>query len=185
MKIFFIFLLIFLFLNFFIKKFLIKIILINKDISFSKLKFFKKIINLNILLFILINFFSLFFSFICFFNRLIINFIFSFIFYFLIFLYRPYKIVYLLIHFSIKRIPLILIFFLIIIEFLRFFIKPSTLIIRLSTNLITGHLILEFISSLIFFLNLIINFFLFVLEIIVGIIQGLVFNLILILYSKE
>ena len=131
------------------------------------------------------NFYSLFNNILRFFNNFTITFFFSFFFYTRLIFYFPFKINRFFIHFSLKKIPLPLIRFLILIEFFSVFIKPTTLIIRLRTNLITGHLILELISKLIFIINFIFNLIIIIIEIIVRIIQALVFNLIIILYRSD
>lgn len=87
--------------------------------------------------------------------------------------------------------PVFLINFIVIIELIRLIIRPWTLSIRLSANLISGHLILTllgiFIRNFISILpiNLIIQNILLTLEIFISIIQSYVFSILLILYFSE
>lgn len=87
--------------------------------------------------------------------------------------------------------PIFLINFIVIIELIRLIIRPWTLSIRLSANLISGHLILTllgiFIRNFISILpiNLIIQNILLTLEIFISIIQRYVFSILLILYFSE
>lgn len=87
--------------------------------------------------------------------------------------------------------PVFLINFLVIIELIRLIIRPWTLSIRLSANLISGHLILTllgiFIRNFISILpiNLLIQNILLTLEIFISIIQSYVFSILLILYFSE
>lgn len=94
---------------------------------------------------------------------------------------------------SSKNSPVFLINFIIIIELIRLIIRlyQWTLSIRLSANLISGHLILTllgiFIRNFISILpiNLIIQNILLTLEIFISIIQSYVFSILLILYFSE
>lgn len=87
--------------------------------------------------------------------------------------------------------PVFLINFIVIIELIRLIIRPWTLSIRLSANLISGHLILTllgiFIRNFITILpiNLLIQNILLTLEIFISIIQSYVFSILLILYFSE
>lgn len=87
--------------------------------------------------------------------------------------------------------PVFLINFIVIIELIRLIIRPWTLSIRLSANLISGHLILTllgiFIRNFISILpiNLLIQNILLTLEIFISIIQSYVFSILLILYFSE
>lgn len=87
--------------------------------------------------------------------------------------------------------PVFLINFIVIIELIRLIIRPWTLSIRLSANLISGHLILTllgiFIRNFISILpiNLLIQNILLILEIFISIIQSYVFSILLILYFSE
>nr|ARA91126.1 ATPase subunit 6 [Apis koschevnikovi]BAW89007.1 ATP synthase F0 subunit 6 [Apis koschevnikovi] len=87
--------------------------------------------------------------------------------------------------------PTFLMNFMVIIELISLIIRPWTLSIRLSANLISGHLILTllgiFISNFITLLpmNLLIQNLLLTLEIFMSIIQSYVFSILLILYFSE
>nr|BBA74595.1 ATP synthase F0 subunit 6 [Apis nigrocincta] len=87
--------------------------------------------------------------------------------------------------------PVFLMNFMVIIELISLIIRPWTLSIRLSANLISGHLILTllgiFISNFITILpiNLLIQNMLLTLEIFMSIIQSYVFSILLILYFSE
>ena len=96
------------------------------------------------------------------------------------------------IHLTPKGTPEILIFFIVIIEFIRNLIRPITLSVRLSANIIAGHLILILLRKNNYILNLfwififtILQSILIILELNVRIIQGYVFSILSILYSKE
>ena len=87
--------------------------------------------------------------------------------------------------------PFILIFFMVLIELLRNLIRPLTLSVRLSANIIAGHLLLTLLGNSIpinFFLYLIVlicQLILLILEISVSFIQSYVFVILIILYLKE
>lgn len=87
--------------------------------------------------------------------------------------------------------PLLLIILIIIIETVRDLIRPVTLAVRLSANLLAGHLILSIVRSLIE-INLFISrlgysiyLLLLILEIAVAVIQSYVFCLLVTLYFKR
>lgn len=88
--------------------------------------------------------------------------------------------------------PLILIIFIVLIETIRLIIRPVTLIIRLTANIIAGHLLLTLLGNLGTFLTVVYLPFLLLLQIIlltlesaVAIIQAYVFSILLILYYQE
>nr|QZX44149.1 ATP synthase F0 subunit 6 [Aphidius gifuensis]WLE71506.1 ATP synthase F0 subunit 6 [Aphidius gifuensis] len=87
--------------------------------------------------------------------------------------------------------PFILMFFMVLIESLSNIIRPFTLSIRLTANMIAGHLLLTLLSSFIpkFFLFylivLILQLMLLILEVSVSLIQSYVFVILMILYLKE
>ncbi|MGI9555600.1 MAG: F0F1 ATP synthase subunit A [Cyanophyceae cyanobacterium] len=85
-----------------------------------------------------------------------------------------------IIHLIPDRCPKNLIILIIFIETIRFFIRPLTLRIRLISNITAGHLLL-FLLRKVFFLS----FFIIILELIVSLIQGLVFRILLTLYYNE
>lgn len=108
-------------------------------------------------------------------------------------------IIYSIINFPIKTLrhlvplnsPKFLINFIVIIELIRLIIRPWTLSIRLSANLISGHLILILLRNFIinFLLlspiTLIIQNILLILEISIALIQAYVFSILLTLYFSE
>lgn len=88
--------------------------------------------------------------------------------------------------------PTALIIFIVLIETIRNVIRPITLAIRLSANIIAGHLLLCLLGSTgqIIELNLIsllilTQILLFILELAVSIIQSYVFITLISLYSNE
>lgn len=98
---------------------------------------------------------------------------------------------FILIHLVPQNTPFILIFFIVLIELLRNIIRPLTLSIRLTANIIAGHLLLTLLAI---FINK--NFFVYNilrqtqrilihLEIAVSFIQAYVFVILIILYLKE
>lgn len=87
--------------------------------------------------------------------------------------------------------PIILIYFIVLIELIRNLIRPWTLSIRLTANLIAGHLLLillgTFINNFISIIPLIIIIqnLLLILEISISLIQAYVFSILRILYFSE
>lgn len=88
--------------------------------------------------------------------------------------------------------PVALIFFIVLIETIRNIIRSGTLSVRLSANIIAGHLLITLISNngsrLIFFILifiLLIQNLLIILEIAVSIIQAYVFTVLSTLYRTE
>lgn len=87
--------------------------------------------------------------------------------------------------------PSILIPFIVCIETIRNIIRPGTLAIRLSANIIAGHLLLTLLGNtgpivnLLIFLIIIIQFILILLESAVALIQSYVFAILRTLYSRE
>lgn len=88
--------------------------------------------------------------------------------------------------------PTLLMPFIVIIESIRLIIRPLTLSIRLSANIIAGHLILNLIGSTSEIsstpmLSLLISSqtLLLILEIAVSLIQAYVFSILIVLYSNE
>lgn len=96
-------------------------------------------------------------------------------------------------HLTPQGTPFILIPFIVIIESIRLIIRPLTLAIRLTANIIAGHILLSLlgnsgplISSLVIFLIIVFTqILLFVLEISVSIIQAYVFSILRTLYRRE
>lgn len=89
--------------------------------------------------------------------------------------------------------PFILIPFIVIIESISLLIRPLTLAIRLTANIIAGHLLLCLLGStgnsinrsLIIILMIITQLLLYILEISVSIIQAYVFSILTTLYRRE
>ena len=87
--------------------------------------------------------------------------------------------------------PPILIPFIVCIETIRNIIRPGTLAIRLSANIIAGHLLITLLGNtgpivdLLIFIVIIIQFILIILESAVAIIQSYVFAILRTLYSRE
>nr|YP_010334241.1 ATP synthase F0 subunit 6 [Crematogaster matsumurai]UNH90050.1 ATP synthase F0 subunit 6 [Crematogaster matsumurai] len=99
----------------------------------------------------------------------------------------------LLAHLTPLGTPLILMPFMVIIESISLLIRPFTLAIRLSANMIAGHLLLSLLGSSgqlinfmpIIFIMLFVQILLFILEISVSVIQSYVFTILSTLYSSE
>nr|YP_011017358.1 ATP synthase F0 subunit 6 [Amblyomma tigrinum]WQF69021.1 ATP synthase F0 subunit 6 [Amblyomma tigrinum] len=86
--------------------------------------------------------------------------------------------------------PILLSFFMVLIETISNIIRPITLSIRLTANMISGHLLIHLLSSIMmklpyYFLMLLIMMMLLVLETAVAIIQSFVFITLISLYINE
>nr|YP_011017306.1 ATP synthase F0 subunit 6 [Amblyomma argentinae]WQF68969.1 ATP synthase F0 subunit 6 [Amblyomma argentinae] len=86
--------------------------------------------------------------------------------------------------------PIILSFFMVLIESISNVIRPITLSIRLTANMISGHLLIHLLSSMMmelnyFFLMLFIMMMLLILETAVAVIQSFVFMTLISLYINE
>lgn len=88
--------------------------------------------------------------------------------------------------------PPLLIPFMVCIETIRNIIRPGTLAVRLSANIIAGHLLITLLGNIgpsisLIFVNLliIIQILLLILEIAVSLIQSYVFTILAALYSRE
>nr|YP_010988061.1 ATP synthase F0 subunit 6 [Harpegnathos venator]WON66594.1 ATP synthase F0 subunit 6 [Harpegnathos venator] len=97
-----------------------------------------------------------------------------------------------LIHLTPSNTPSMLMPFMVIIELISLLIRPITLSIRLTANMIAGHLLLSLLgssgTSMFFFLIPILimtQLLLFILEISVALIQAYVFSILSLLYSSE
>lgn len=96
-------------------------------------------------------------------------------------------------HLTPQGTPVILIPFIVIIESISLIIRPFTLAIRLTANIIAGHLLLSLLGSsgqlisnpLIFIIIIISQLILYILEISVSIIQAYVFSILSTLYRRE
>lgn len=99
----------------------------------------------------------------------------------------------LLTHLTPQGTPALLIPFIVIIESIRLIIRPITLSIRLTANIIAGHLLLSLLGSSgqlisrIILINIILfsQTLLFILEISVSIIQAYVFSILSTLYRRD
>jgi F-type H+-transporting ATPase subunit a len=88
--------------------------------------------------------------------------------------------------------PYVLIPFIVIIETIRNIIRPGTLAVRLSANIIAGHLLLTLLgntgnslSTFLISLLIVVQLLLLILESAVTIIQSYVFTILRTLYSRE
>jgi len=97
-----------------------------------------------------------------------------------------------LIHLIPKGAPTLLIPFIVIIETISILIRPLTLALRLSANIIAGHLLLAIVAEAYLNSNLYLQPFvslflnpLMLLELAVAIIQGYVFTVLVCLYTEE
>nr|YP_010596864.1 ATP synthase F0 subunit 6 [Formica glauca]QNV12000.1 ATP synthase F0 subunit 6 [Formica rufibarbis]QOY24473.1 ATP synthase F0 subunit 6 [Formica sp. DM656]QOY24488.1 ATP synthase F0 subunit 6 [Formica sp. DM658]QOY24500.1 ATP synthase F0 subunit 6 [Formica sp. DM659]WAK85252.1 ATP synthase F0 subunit 6 [Formica glauca] len=96
-------------------------------------------------------------------------------------------------HLTPQGTPFILMPFMVIIESISLMIRPFTLAIRLTANMIAGHLLLSLLGSsgeiinnkLIFLIMIFSQLLLLILEISVSIIQAYVFSILSTLYSSE
>lgn len=95
-------------------------------------------------------------------------------------------------HLTPSNTPTILIPFIVLIEFTRLIIRPITLSIRLTANIVAGHLLLSLLGSsgqkiniILLSLILLTQILLFILEISVSIIQAYVFSILSLLYRSE
>nr|YP_009566974.1 ATP synthase F0 subunit 6 [Cryptopone sauteri]QBB73597.1 ATP synthase F0 subunit 6 [Cryptopone sauteri] len=96
-------------------------------------------------------------------------------------------------HLTPSNTPSILMPFMVLIEFISLIIRPITLSIRLTANMIAGHLLLSLLGSsgqsisqiLIFLFFIFTQILLFILEISVSMIQAYVFSILSLLYSSE
>nr|ACT80183.1 ATP synthase F0 subunit 6 [Asphondylia rosetta] len=91
-----------------------------------------------------------------------------------------------------QNTPNLLIMFMVLIELISLFMRPITLMIRLTANLIAGHLLLTLLSSMgsklsFILMNnlLLIQIILLILESAVSIIQAYVFSILITLYTSE
>lgn len=96
------------------------------------------------------------------------------------------------IHLIPQRTPVILIPFIVLIETIRNVIRPLTLAVRLTANIIAGHLLLSLLRRIknilplyLIFILILTQILLLILEISVAIIQAYVFIILASLYSNE
>lgn len=96
-------------------------------------------------------------------------------------------------HLTPQGTPYILMPFIVLIESIRLVIRPFTLAIRLTANIIAGHLLLSLLGSsgqlinnyLIFIIFILIQVILYSLELAVAIIQAYVYSILSTLYIRE
>lgn len=83
--------------------------------------------------------------------------------------------------------PMVLTFLLFLIELIRNFIRPITLIVRLVANILAGHLLIILLSQLVFNFFMTYPFYILLsgVEIFVSLIQSYIFTTILVLYYSE
>lgn len=98
----------------------------------------------------------------------------------------------LLSHLTPQGTPILLIPFIVIIESIRLIIRPFTLSIRLTANIVAGHLLLCLLGSLrqkinlsILTVTIFLQCLLFILEVAVAFIQAYVFSILSTLYRRE
>lgn len=150
------------------------------------------IIFIRLLSFIFINNFLGLFPYVFTSSRhLIFNFSFSFTLWTRLIIYRIFNYLnHLFTHLTPHGTPFILMPFIVIIESIRLIIRPFTLAIRLTANIIAGHLLLSLLGSSsqsLLFIPLLIftQILLYTLEITVSFIQAYVFSILSTLYSRE
>nr|YP_009735144.1 ATP synthase F0 subunit 6 [Acropyga myops]QBG38642.1 ATP synthase F0 subunit 6 [Acropyga myops] len=96
-------------------------------------------------------------------------------------------------HMTPQGTPPILMPFMVIIETISLIIRPFTLAIRLTANMIAGHLLMSLLGSsnqfinnfMIFLITIFTQFLLLILELSVSMIQAYVFSILTTLYSSE
>nr|AHA52551.1 ATP synthase F0 subunit 6 [Pambolus sp. QL-2013] len=163
-----------------------KVLLVNKKYLYDYL------FMISLFFFMLINNFMGLFSYVfTSSSHLIFSFFFSFIFWFMSFFSGWYNnMLNMFAHLVPQGTPMMLMVFMVLIESLSMMIRPMTLCIRLSANMIAGHLLLTLLGNsipmlLLYLIVLLIQLMLLLLEVAVSIIQSYVFVLLLILYYKE
>lgn len=186
----------FLYLNFFL------IFFINENFLLRKLKIFRKktfvFINLinrkeififSFLIIFFLNFFSLNMFIFNLTRQVRLNLIIILLFWFPVFLINMTKTKN---NFLIHILPLgtstFLIPLIILIEILRFFIRPLTLFLRLSINIIAGHVLISLIREIILNSNLLIMFILYIyilIKFLVRFIQSYIIITLINLYIEE
>ena len=91
-----------------------------------------------------------------------------------------------------QRTPGVLIPFMVLIESIRNIIRPGTLAVRLTANIIAGHLLITLLgnqtarsSGVILIVLINVQILLIVLELAVSVIQSYVFTVLMTLYTRE
>lgn len=175
-------------------------LILDKLINEFKVLLNLKLNNINIILFlslfyiiILNNFLGLFSYIFTSSSHIIFGLCYSLILWFSIILYGWINnFNHIFIHLVPQGTPVLLMFFMVLIETISNIIRPGTLSVRLSANIIAGHLLITLISNngsnLIFIILLIILLLqnlLIILELAVSIIQAYVFTVLVTLYRTE
>lgn len=100
--------------------------------------------------------------------------------------------VYMFAHLAPQRTPGVLIPFMVLIESIRNIIRPGTLAVRLTANMIAGHLLITLLgnqtarsSGVILLVLINVQILLIVLELAVSVIQSYVFTVLMTLYTRE
>jgi len=96
-------------------------------------------------------------------------------------------------HLTPQETPFPLIPFIVLIESISLFIRPLTLAIRLTANIIAGHLLLCLLGTagtsihriIVFIIMISVQLALFILELSVTLIQAYIFATLSVLYSRE
>nr|AZL93403.1 ATP synthase F0 subunit 6 [Habroteleia persimilis] len=166
---------------------------INKEASILKMKIFKISFTPLFFMFMLTNFLGLFPFIFTSSSHMTMNLSFSITFWLSFMLMGwIFNTKYMLMHQVPMGTPNILMPFMVMIEFISNIIRPLTLSIRLTANMIAGHLLLTLISNngnklmfLMSILLIIIQTMLMLLELSVAFIQSYVFTILLMLYSQE
>lgn len=170
--------------------------IINKEIRLLMVKWYKKvriIIFLRFIIFIIINNFLGLFSYI--FTRtshLVVSLYLSLSLWLGLIIYGwRFNTNKIFIHLVPLGTPFILMFFIVLIETIRNLIRPITLSVRLSANIIAGHLLIVLLGEIGYYLTITLIFILLIqillelLELSVRIIQSYVFVILRVLYSNE
>lgn len=169
------------------------IILEIKPLLINKINYINCLILNSLFFYIFLNNFLRLFPYIFPINRHItVTLSLSITFWFRMILFTILKNIYnIFIHLTPQGTPTILIPFIVIIETIRNFIRPITLAIRLSANIIAGHLLITLIRNstnniiTITIIIILVQSLLILLELAISIIQAYVFSILITLYLRE
>nr|YP_009131551.1 ATP synthase F0 subunit 6 [Pelecinus polyturator]AIW82470.1 ATP synthase F0 subunit 6 [Pelecinus polyturator] len=169
---------------------------LNKEfkILLNKTNFFNSMILISLFMYILLNnFFSLFPYIFATSSHMTFTLTLSLLFWLTFMIMSWFKnLNHMFTHLTPQGTPMILVPLMILIETTSNLIRPGTLAVRLSANIIAGHLIITLISNNapklnfnLMILLIFVQYFLFLLEIMVSIIQAYVFMILTTIYSSE